>query len=61
MGVNLNKTTITHPDGSVTTIGTTGGCGSGCGGILTVIAALFVTFAHGYYAGQGHPLAWLDA
>ena len=38
------------------------GCGSGCGGIITVIAALFVIFAPGYYAGQGQwPLGWLGA
>jgi hypothetical protein len=57
-------TVITHPDGNVTTVVTRSGCGcgSGCGGIITVIAALLVLFAHGYYAGQGNwPLGWIAA
>ena len=38
------------------------GCRSGCGGIVTVIAALFVLFAPAYFAGQGNwPRGWLGA
>jgi hypothetical protein len=58
------KTVITHPDGSVTTVVTRSGCGcgSGCGGIITVFAALFVLFSPAYFAGQGNwPLGWLGA
>jgi hypothetical protein len=60
----VSKTVITHPDGSVTTVVTRSGCGcgSGCGGIFTLLAAPFVLFAPGYYAGQGQwPLGWLGA
>jgi hypothetical protein len=56
----MSKTIITHPDGSVTTVVTRSGCG--CGGIITLIAALFVLFAPAYFAGQGNwPLGWIGA
>jgi hypothetical protein len=45
----MTRTTITHPDGSVTTIRQRGlGC-SGCGGCVTVLAVTIVLFG---------PAAW---
>jgi hypothetical protein len=56
----MSKTVITHPDGSVTTIRSTSGCG--CGGTFIVLVALFVVFAPAYYAGQGQwPLGVVGA
>lgn len=56
----MKTTVITHPDGSVTTIRSSAGCG--CRAVFTVLLALFVLLAPGYYAGQGDwPLGWLGA
>jgi hypothetical protein len=56
----VTTTVITHPDGSVTTIRSSSGCG--CGGVFTALVALFVVFASAYYAGQGQwPLGWAGA
>ena len=56
----MKRTTITHPDGSVTTVQSRTSCG--CGALFTVLLAVFVLAAPAYYAGQGNwPLGWACA
>jgi uncharacterized membrane protein HdeD (DUF308 family) len=56
----MRITTITHPDGSVTTVRSRTTCG--CGALFTLLLAVFVIAAPAYYAGQGNwPLGWSGA
>lgn len=38
----MRKTVIQHPDGSVTTVTTKGGCSSGCGFLVTAFLLVLV-------------------
>jgi hypothetical protein len=54
-------TTITGPDGKATTF-VTRRSGCGCGGLFTLLLAVFVIAAPAYYAGHGGwPLGWVGA
>jgi uncharacterized integral membrane protein len=56
----MKRTTITHPDGSVTTVQSRSSCG--CGALFTLLVSVFVITAPAYYAGQGNwPLGWTGA
>jgi hypothetical protein len=56
----MKRTTITHPDGSITTVQSRSICG--CGPVFTLLVFVFVITAPAYYAGQGNwPLGWTGA
>ena len=38
----MSKTTITHPDGSVTTVQSQSGCGQGCAWTFWIVLGVFV-------------------
>jgi predicted phage tail protein len=54
-------TTVTHPDGTTTSI-VTRSSGCGCSGCFTWVLVVFVLTAPAYYAEHGEwPLGWAGA
>jgi Flp pilus assembly protein TadB len=47
----MTRTTITGPDGKVTTVVTRSGCGSGLSGCFWIVLGLFVVAAPAVYFG----------
>jgi hypothetical protein len=47
----MKRTTITHPDGSVTRVESRSGCG--CGAAFTLLLGVFVITAPAYNGGRG--------